>query len=79
MEAQMLTLAARQPGYLGRETADHSGAHGLTIVYYADEASIRAWRDHAEHRVARQLGRDRWYESYEVRIARVERAYRFHR
>jgi heme-degrading monooxygenase HmoA len=79
MEARMLTLAEQQPGYLGRETADSSDGHSLTIVYYADEASVRAWHAHPQHRVAQRLGREQWYESYEVQIAKVERAYRFSR
>ena len=39
------------------------------------EEAIRAWKAQTEHRVAQAAGRDIWYEQFEVRIARVERAY----
>jgi len=68
-----------QPGYLGRESLDGPGGHELTVVYYATEEAILQWREHAEHLVAQRFGRERWYEAYEVRIARVERSYRFQR
>jgi heme-degrading monooxygenase HmoA len=49
MEAEMLDLAQRQPGYRGRESLDTSDGHGLNVIYYSDEASIRAWRVHPRH------------------------------
>lgn len=79
MGARMIKAAEAQPGYLGRESLDGPGGHELTIVYYTTEEAILQWREHAEHVVAQRLGRDRWYEAYEVRIARVERSYRFQR
>ena len=72
--ARMFELAARQPGYLGVETAP-----GITISYWRDEASIAAWKGDAEHAHARAEGRARWYDAFEVRVARVERAYGFER
>jgi len=41
-----------------------------------DEESIRAWRNHPEHVLAQQAGRDRWYESYSVQVAEISREYR---
>lgn len=72
---RMLDLAAKQPGYLGVETARDAEGFGITVSYWTDEASIAAWKCHSEHTVIRERGRERWYEQFEVRIARVERAY----
>ena len=36
---------------------------------------ITAWRRQIEHTGARQRGRAQWYSHYELRIAKVERAY----
>jgi len=76
--AHIIDLAQHQPGYLGRESATTSDGEELTIIYYTDEQSIRNWHDDPEHLAAQHLARSRWYESYEVRIARVERSYRYH-
>lgn len=35
-----------------------------------------AWREQPEHAATRAHGRAHWYDHYEVRIAKVERAYR---
>ena len=73
MTETMETLAAQQPGYLGMESA-REGV-GITVSYWSDLDAIAAWREDVRHAVAQKAGRDRWYESYAVRIARVERAY----
>jgi len=69
---RMLDLAARQPGYLGVDSVRH-GPAGVTVSYWRDEASIAAWRAQVEHREAQRQGRARWYRSYALRVARVER------
>lgn len=75
MAAAMDELAARQDGYLGHESARSGDGLGITVSYWRDEAAIARWREDAEHRLARRLGRERWYDRYAVRVARVERAY----
>jgi heme-degrading monooxygenase HmoA len=72
---QMFSLASRQPGYLGVETA-HQGI-GITVSYWTDPAAIEAWKRDADHAFAQYQGRTRWYDRYEIRVARVERAYSF--
>jgi heme-degrading monooxygenase HmoA len=73
--ALMRELASEQPGYLGVETA--SDPIGITVSYWRDEESIRAWRNHVEHTVARERGRTEWYTEYVLRVATVERETRF--
>ena len=73
MAERMATLAAGQPGYLGVESA--RDGLGITVSYWRDLASIRAWKANAEHLIAQQTGRSTWYADYRVRIARVERDY----
>lgn len=65
------------PGYLGQ---DHAGDHTtITVSYWKDLESIQIWRQHTEHLVAQRMGKQEWYEWYDVRICKVERAYRFDR
>lgn len=75
MAERMVELAAQQPGYLGVESARGADGFGITVSYWSDLASIQAWKTQAEHQIAQETGKARWYEHYEVRIARVERAY----
>jgi heme-degrading monooxygenase HmoA len=69
----MLELAARQPGFLGVESA-REGV-GITVSYWADLDSIRAWKQETEHVAAQKQGQTVWYKAYKVRIAKVERDY----
>jgi heme-degrading monooxygenase HmoA len=75
MAEKMAALALHQPGCLGAESARNDDGFGLTISYFASEADISAWKDHAEHLLAQRLGQTRWYEHYEIRVTKVERAY----
>ena len=73
MADRMEALAAEQPGYLGFESA-RSGL-GIAVSYWATEDDARAWKQIAEHAEAQRLGRERWYATYRVRIATVQREY----
>ncbi|MEW9900066.1 antibiotic biosynthesis monooxygenase [Chitinivorax sp. PXF-14] len=77
MAERMLSLAAQQPGYLGMDSARGTDGIGITVSYWQDEQSIVAWKGNVEHQLAQKLGRERWYEYFSVRVARVERSYDF--
>ena len=74
---RMAELAAKQPGYLGVESARGPDGVGITVSYWKDEASIKAWKLDLEHTAIRDKGRKQWYSAYELRVAKVERAYNF--
>ena len=73
-QARFATLSA-----FGAETQGRRSRIGITVSYWADEASIAAWRRDADHAFAQYEGRARWYDAYELRVARVERAQSFTR
>jgi heme-degrading monooxygenase HmoA len=76
MAERMVELAARQPGYLGVESARGSDGLGITVSYWKSEEAIVAWKAQAEHKIAQETGKSVWYSEYQVRIAKVERDYR---
>lgn len=73
MSEAMNRLAAQQPGYLGIESARED--IGITVSYWRDEDSARAWKQVAAHLGAQRRGRERWYADYRVRIATITRDY----
>ncbi len=77
--ATMDALAAAQPGYRGIASARDAQGFGITVSYWADEASATAWRDHLGHARIRAAGRARWYDSYDVVVAEVTRDYHWRR
>jgi len=72
---RMIEIAPGMPGYLGVETVRGADGFGITICYWKDEASIRGWKAQAEHHAAQERGKAEWYERYELKVAKVERAY----
>jgi len=72
---RMVELAALQPGFLGIEACRDAAGFGITVSYWTDGAAIAAWKHQAEHAVTRAHGREHWYDHYELRVAKVERAY----
>ena len=70
---RMVTLAEQQPGFLGMESAREEV--GITVSYWQDLDSIKQWKQNVEHLVAQKMGREQWYETFKVRIAKVERDY----
>lgn len=75
--AAMDALAAAQPGYRGIDSARGDDGFGITVSWWADEASAVAWREHPVHARVRDAGRGRWYSAYEVAVATVDRSYRW--
>jgi heme-degrading monooxygenase HmoA len=73
--ARMEDLAKGVPGYLGIESARGADGFGITVSYWASEAAISEWKAHVEHQAAQARGRREWYTRYEIRIAKVARAY----
>jgi len=71
---QMLELAAEQPGFLGFESARQE--LGISISYWASQEAITAWKENFIHRQAQSRAKD-WYQTFRVRICRVEREYGF--
>jgi heme-degrading monooxygenase HmoA len=70
----VLELARQQPGFIGFESARNET--GISVSYWKDMDSIRAWKENAMHRDAQRQAKE-WYKSFRVRVCRVERDYGF--
>ena len=75
MAERMEELVSKQPGFLGVESTRGADGLGITVSYWESLEAIAAWKANAEHRIAQITGHRKWYEHFETRIARVERAY----
>lgn len=75
---RMVELAKTMPGYLGVESARDENL-GITLSYWQSEADIKHWKMEAEHKAARDQGRAKWYEAFDLKVAKVERGYSFNK
>jgi heme-degrading monooxygenase HmoA len=71
----MEELVTKQPSYLGHEFA--RDGIGINISYWNTIEDIKRWKNLEQHLIAQKLGKEKWYQSYKVRICKVERDYEF--
>ena len=79
MAQEMLEAAKSMPGFVDVKAYKSEDGERLTVVWWQDEETLRAWRLHARHLVAQQAGRERWYEYYNVDVAEIVRGKAFTR
>ncbi len=77
MAQLMEELAATMPGFLGIESA--RDGRGITVSYWENPESIHHWHQQSQHQLAQQKGYEIWYQSFKIRICKVERDYGFER
>lgn len=72
---EMLELASKRPGFLGFESAKDK--IGISVSYWKSSEDIANWKNNLYHLSAQSSGKNKWYKAFNVRIAKVERAYSF--
>ena len=77
MADQMESLGQDQAGFLGIESYRESSGAGVTISYWKTLEDIRQWKSNPVHQIAQDRGKAKWYQSYSVKVCKVERAYDF--
>jgi heme-degrading monooxygenase HmoA len=73
----LMAKARQLPGFLGEDALRLEDNRLISISYWKDEESLRGWKFDSEHVETKRMGRESWYEYYELRIARVEQASSF--
>lgn len=76
MAAQMQEIAKTMPGYIGIESTRDVDGFAITVSYWESEEAIKGWREQANHQIAKKVGRERWYDHFVLRVAKVERQYK---
>ena len=75
MANKMVELSSQHQGFLGIDSARSD--IGITVCYWKSQEDIVLWKANLDHLEAQRLGKEKWYKRFELRIAKVERAYGF--
>jgi len=75
--ARMYELASAMPGFVAYKEYTAADGESLTLVHFADEDSLRAWRNHPEHLQVQQAARERHMSEYHIQVCTLGREYRF--
>jgi len=74
---RMSELAAKMPGHISHKSFASEDGEWVTVVEFASAAELRAWREHPEHIVAQQKGREQYYSEYQIQVCEVVRESKF--
>lgn len=71
--------AQRFAGFVDIKSFTADDGERLTVVRWQDAATLQAWADDAKHVAAKNLGRAKWYEYYDLEVAEIVRTSQFRR
>ncbi|HEX5127735.1 MAG TPA: antibiotic biosynthesis monooxygenase [Rhodocyclaceae bacterium] len=75
--AHMYELASAMPGFISYKDFVAEDGEYASIVEFADAASLKAWREHPEHRLMQQRGREEFMSEYHIQVCEPIRNYSF--
>jgi len=74
---QMQEQVKKYDGFLGETPccSIENAKRLVTLFYWRDRESIKAWREDPEHLKTQQLGREKIFAWYKIRVCELEREY----
>jgi heme-degrading monooxygenase HmoA len=75
MAARMRTLAEGMPGFISFKTFNAEDGERASVIEFESEETLRAWREHPEHRKAQELGRTAFYAQFQIQVCSIIRQY----
>jgi heme-degrading monooxygenase HmoA len=70
---KLFEIVSAMPGF--RSIRDYAAEDGerMSVIEFDSLESLATWRDHAEHRIAQELGKQRYYSEYHLQICELVR------
>ena len=75
--SKLEAIAADLPGFIIQESARTPGDIGISISYWKDEESAKAFKKVPLHIEAQKMGKEKYYEWYDVKVCKVEKHYQY--
>ncbi len=74
---RMYELASAMPGFVSYKDFAAEDGELLTLVEFASEETLLAWRNHPEHVEVQRQGRDEFFAGYHIQVCLPQRDYRY--
>ena len=74
---RMYALVSEMPGFISYKDFAAADGENVSIVEFADEASLKNWREHPEHRAVQERGRREYMSEYRIQVCALSRNYAF--
>jgi len=74
---RMYELASSMPGFLSYKDFVAEDGENVTVIEFESLETLKAWREHPEHKIAQQRGRAEFFSEYHIQVCTPVRDYRF--
>ena len=71
--AKLFEIVQGLPGFVSFRSYTAEDGERMVLVEFASQESLRAWREHPDHREAQRLGRERYYSEYHLQVCELLR------
>ncbi len=75
--ARMYEIAASMPGFISYKDFAAADGESVSIIEFESAETLRAWREHPEHKAVQQRGRDEFFAEYHIQVCSPLRDYSF--
>lgn len=76
---RMSEIARTMPGYISHKPYIAEDGERLTLFEWESAETLHAWATHPEHVPVKELGRQKFYETYHLQVCEVVRQSKFTR
>ena len=76
---RMLELARLAPGFVSFKSFAAEDGERVSLIEFESRDAAHKWGDHAEHRDAQKLGRERFFSEYTIQVCPPGRTAEFRR
>jgi len=73
----MYELATAMPGFISYKDFAAGDGEGVSIVEFESLETLAAWREHPEHLEAQRLGREQFFDAYQIDVCAPIRSSRW--
>ena len=74
---RMAELAVAMPGFVSYKDYAAEDGESVTLVEFASEETLLAWRNDPEHRAVQEQARDEFFADYRIQVCAPLRDYRW--
>lgn len=73
----MFELGANMPGFISYKDFVAEDGENVTVIEWESLEALEAWREHPEHKLAQDQGRNRFFSEYKIQVCAPVRAHEF--
>jgi heme-degrading monooxygenase HmoA len=70
---KLFEIVAAMPGFLGIRSYASEDGERISVIEFASQEALAAWRDQPDHRIAQELGKQKYYAEYHLQICELVR------